>query len=127
MKSQKSRTKIISYIMLLILGVCSIFILLGIQHVEPSSALRQAHNNLQAGHIGEALLGYIRGYGMALDAGMRSLTAKYYGIKMRQYLERGQLDNALENCLIVAKILGRYDDEGAQKFLCLQIEESIKR
>lgn len=127
MKKRKSVLKSIVYALVFLIGVGSILIVIGIQHVEPASKIRQANYNLQSGNTMEALFGYAKGYGMALDAGTRSLMAKYFGIKMRQNLERNQLNEALQNCLTIVKILGKYDDEGAQGFLCLQIEDEIKR
>jgi len=117
-------------LLLILLLVCSTsvyFINTGFRHVLPQSMARYAGQNWHEGQYAKAIRWYANANISAYNAGLRWTAARYYIEKMKDFLNDGELNKALETCSQAVKILDAHDDEGAVSYNCTVIEEKIKR
>lgn len=112
---------------LLLTGLSFHLIRSGLEHVLPASQLRLGQRDWQDGHTDRAVQELASALAMALECGVRCMTADSYITRMRTMESSADIRGALEQCAIAVKILEGCDDEGTLSDHCAYLEQKITR
>jgi hypothetical protein len=92
---------------------------------ETQGIIWEAEKNWRAGDFASTANLIARAVQTIVEGGSRRQISNAYSFQSHEFCRQGDLPQALESCKTAARILDRYDDEGALNYYCLEIENSI--
>jgi ABC-type uncharacterized transport system YnjBCD permease subunit len=98
----------------------------GLRRLEPQGIVRWAHARWRQGDFAGAALGVGRAAWMSLEAEARWRLADVFLNRSHALVAARHLPEALGDCTLAVRILGRYDTAGARAYYCMAIEHEMK-